>query len=94
MNFLIQLKRSAIAERHFRTKLKRNLTSAIEISRHNTNTAFFEILDRKRVNTLLKKAGIYQYYDRNETKLSSMCRFALSTEKNFESAAQLKRNKF
>ena len=29
----------AIAERHFRTKLKRNLTSAIEISQHNTNTA-------------------------------------------------------
>ena len=32
---------SANAERHFRTKLKRNLTSAIEISRHNANTAFF-----------------------------------------------------
>ena len=36
---------SAIAERHFRTKLKRNLTSAIEISQHNANTAFFAILD-------------------------------------------------
>ena len=34
---------SAIAERHFRTKLKRNLTSAIEISQHNANTAFFAI---------------------------------------------------
>ena len=32
---------SAIAERHFRTKLKRNLTSAIEISQRNVNTAFF-----------------------------------------------------
>ena len=32
---------SAIAERYFRTKLKRNLTSAIEISQHNANTAFF-----------------------------------------------------
>ena len=32
---------SAIAERHFRTKLKRNPTSAIEISQHNANTAFF-----------------------------------------------------
>ena len=32
---------SAIAERHFRTKLKRNLTSAIEISQHNANTVFF-----------------------------------------------------
>ena len=32
---------SAIAERYFRTKLKRNLTSAIEISQHNANTAVF-----------------------------------------------------
>ena len=32
---------SAIAERHFRTELKRNLTSAIEISQHKANTAFF-----------------------------------------------------
>ena len=31
---------SAIAEQRFRTKLKRNLTSAIEISQHNANTAF------------------------------------------------------
>ena len=37
----------AIAERHFRTKLKRNLTSAIEIAQHNANTAFFAIFDRK-----------------------------------------------
>ena len=36
---------SAIAERHFRIKLKRNLTSAIEILQHNANTAFFAILD-------------------------------------------------
>ena len=41
MNFLIQLKSNAIAERNFRTKLKRNLTSAIEILQHNANTAFF-----------------------------------------------------
>ena len=41
MNYLIQLKRNAIAERYFRTKLKRNLTSAIEISQHSANTAFF-----------------------------------------------------
>ena len=34
---------SAIAERHFRTKLKRNLTSAIEVLQHNGNTAFFAI---------------------------------------------------
>ena len=36
---------SAIAEQHFRTKLKRNGTSAIKISHHNANTAFFAILD-------------------------------------------------
>ena len=36
---------SAIAKRYFRTKLKCNLTSAIEISQHNANTAFFAILD-------------------------------------------------
>ena len=32
------------SERHFRTKLKRNLTSAIKISQHNANTAVFAIL--------------------------------------------------
>ena len=31
---------SAIAEQRFRTKLKRNLTSAIEILQHNANTPF------------------------------------------------------
>ena len=45
----------AISEWHFRTKLKRNLTSVIEISQHNANIVFFAILDRKRVNNLLKK---------------------------------------
>ena len=65
---------SAIAEWHFRTKLKRNLTSAIEISQHNANTAFFAILDLKRVN-------IYQNYDLNGAKLSSMYRIALLTKK-------------
>ena len=34
---------SAIAERHFRITLKRNLTSTIEILLHNANTAFFAI---------------------------------------------------
>ena len=47
MNFLNQLKRNAIAERHFYTKLKRNLTSVIEISQTNANTAFFAILGKK-----------------------------------------------
>ena len=66
---------SAIAEQHFRTKLKHNLTYAIEISQHNANTAIFVILDRKRVNNLLKKAYInYQCYNRNETKfLKAQC---------------------
>ena len=36
---------SAIAERYFRTKLKRNLASTIEISQHNANTAFIAISD-------------------------------------------------
>ena len=31
---------STIAKRHFCTKLKCNLTSVIEISQHNANTAF------------------------------------------------------
>ena len=39
---------SAIAERHFRTKLKRNLTSAIKNSQHNPNKpiSFFAILEK------------------------------------------------
>ena len=77
---------SAIAERYFRTKLERNLTSAIEISQHNANTAFFAILDRKRVNNLLNKPKIYKYYDGKGATLSSMYGIALLTEKNFESA--------
>ena len=36
---------SAIAERQFRAKLKRNLTSAFGISQHNLNSAFFTVLD-------------------------------------------------
>ena len=44
----VEVQRSyAIAERYFRTKLKSNLTSAIEVSQHNANTAFFTIFDRK-----------------------------------------------
>ena len=43
---LVEARRnSAIAERYFRTKLKRNLTPAIEISQRNANTAFFAIFD-------------------------------------------------
>ena len=81
MNFLIQLKSNAIAERHFRTKFLHHLTSAIEFSQHNATTAFFAILDWKIVNNLLKKADIYQKYDLNGAKVSSMNRIALLTEK-------------
>ena len=94
MKFLIQLKRNAIPQlrKRFRINLKRNLTSANEISQHNANTAFFVILEKKSSNLL--KADIYHYYDRNGTKLGSMYKITLLPEKNFESAAQLKRNKF
>ena len=37
----------ATAEWHFCIKLKRNLTSATEISQHNANIAFFAILGKK-----------------------------------------------
>ena len=36
------------------------------------------------------KADIYQYYDRNGTKLSSMYKIAPLIEKKFESAANFK----
>ena len=61
---------SGIEEWDFCTKSRRNPTSAIEILQRNI--AFFAILDRNRVNNLLKKADIYEYYDRYRTKLSSM----------------------
>ena len=71
---------SAIVEQHLRIKLMRNQTYAIEISQHNANIAFFAILDRKRVNILLKKANIYKYCNQNGTELSSMYRNALLTK--------------
>ena len=77
MNFLIQLKRKVITERHFRTKLKRNLTSAIEISHRNANTAFFAILDRKRVNNLLKEGRHLAILRSQWNKISLMYRIAL-----------------
>ena len=54
----------------------------------NANTAFFAILDWKRVNSSLKKADIYPDDGLNGAKLSSMYRISLLTEKNFESAGQ------
>ena len=41
---------SAIAERHFRTKFKRNPISAIIISQDTANTAFFASFDGKKAN--------------------------------------------
>ena len=90
MNFLIQLKRNAIAERHFRTTLKRNLTYATEISQHNATTAFFAILESKRVSNLINKPNIYECYDQNGAQLSSMYRIALLTEKRIKSATNFK----
>ena len=55
---------------------------------------FFAILDWKRVNNLLNKPETYQNYGGNEAKISLMYRIALLTEKNCESATQLKRNNF
>ena len=74
----------------------RNLTSAIKISQHNANSAFYTILDRKRVptNNLLEKVDIYQYYNQNGTKLSSMDRIAQLTEKKNWKRNAIKRNKF
>ena len=50
---------------------------------------FFALLDQKRENDLLNKPEIYQYYDGNGAKLSSMYKIALLITKNFESAMQL-----
>ena len=55
---------------------------------------FFSILDGKRLNNLLKKDDIYQYYDWHRTQLSSIYKIAQLTEKKFESVAQLKRKNF
>ena len=86
INFFIQLKHNTILERHFRTKLKRNLTFAIKISQHNV---FCNFKVKKRVNNLLKKVEIYQCYNRNGTKLSSTYEIALliKKKKKIESAA-------
>ena len=56
------------------------LNSAIKISQHCKYRIFCHFR-QKKVNNLLKKADIYQYYDRNGTKLSSMYRIALFTKK-------------
>ena len=48
-------------KRHFCTKLKCNLTSAIEISQHNGNIVVFAISDRKKVTNFLIKLQIFLY---------------------------------
>ena len=73
---------SAIAERHFRTKLKRNLPSAKWISQHNANTAVFATWDKKE--QIIAKEGRHLLILRsNGTKWSSnsMYRMAQLTEK-------------
>ena len=45
---------------------------------------FFCDFRQKRINTLLKKANIYQYYDQNGTTLSSIDKIALLTEKKLK----------
>ena len=57
--FSYQVK-TALRKRHFRTNLKHDPTTAVKMSQHNANTAFFAFLERKRVNNLLKKADSYQ----------------------------------
>ena len=69
-DLVVVQRNSTIAKRHFCTKLKRNLTSAIEISKDNANTAYFAIFDRKRANNLLRRPTFYQNSDRNGTNLS------------------------
>ena len=54
---------SAIAKRHFGTKSKRSLTSAIKISKAQSKYCIFAMLDRKEVSKLLKKADIHQSFD-------------------------------
>ena len=64
----------------------------MKISQNNANTPFFAILRLKGETNLLKKADIYQCYDQNGLKFSTMYRNAPLTEK--KSAVQLKHNKF
>ena len=55
---------------------------------HNVrSSAFFSILDRKK-SKKFAKADIYQYYNQNRTKLSSMYIIALLTEKMSESTTK------
>ena len=51
MNFLIVLKLEQLrnAEWHFGTKSKRNLTSAIKITRHYSNAAFLRFETKKEL---------------------------------------------
>ena len=46
---------SAMAERHFGTMSKRNLSPATKIARHNSNKPHFCYFRRKKKSNLLKK---------------------------------------
>ena len=71
---------SAIAERHFHTKLAQpnfcNWNFTTQCKYH-----IFCNLRQKRANNLLKKVNVNQNYYRNGTELSFMYRIALLTEK-------------
>ena len=56
---------SAIVETHFRTMLKCNLTSAIEISQHDANRLLYCIFCnfRQKKSKQFVKEGRHQYFD-------------------------------
>ena len=97
-NFGNELFDSIEAQRNYGTAFSYQVKAQPNFRNWNFTTqlkySIFAILDRKRGTNLQKKADIYHCYDRNGTKLSSMYKIALFSEKNFEGAAQLKRNKF
>ena len=61
---------STTAKCHFGIKSKRNLPSAIRITRHNSNTHFYDFRQKQSKSFTNKNPDVHQYYDRNETKLS------------------------
>ena len=67
MNFRFSLSvaqtSNSIAERHFRTKLKRNQLPQLKFHKTMQTPHFCDFRQKKRVNNLQKKASIYQYYD-------------------------------
>ena len=74
----------ANAERPFCTKLKRTLTSAIEISLRNANTAFFAILNKKKSRQFAKKGRHLSIVRSKWNKIKFMYKIALLTEKSLK----------